>query len=735
MGESCIESSVGVASKHASAEEFSAGALKEQLELILNSEAFTGAWRQRRLLQYLVEQCIQGRANDLKEYSVGVEVFEKGEDFDPRLSPIVRVEVSRLRTRLGKYYEGPGRGDRIRIDLPRGGYAPQISEWREDGACSLAGGRVPAPQDLESAPADAVAAMPAPRQTRSWRFWLACSAASALALLGAGELISVVRNANAPATYAFSRITPEQARCNTPSLSPDGRFVAYSRRAARHSDIYIRRLAGEDARNLTPGSTGDNWQPSYSPDGSQIAFRGERDSGGIFLVSAAGGEPRRLASAGYHPAWSPDGKRVYFSSQTFFTPEDGPYHRGGELFVVDAAGGAPRQLTSAATVFDAVQPSCSPHGQRIAFWMSGPNGNRDLWTIPVNAVPGKTQATALTNDRWVDWNPVWSPDGRYIYFVSDRDGAMNLWRIRVDEATGKAQGAPEPVHTPSAYTAEAALSRDGDRIVYVNRQISSTVFRAQLDLAHGGDQTSAVAFTTSGDRFREPRVSPDGAWIAVRVQNPGEDIALIRPDGSGLRRLTNDEFKDRTPHWAPDGSYIEFLSNRGGTFEHWAIRPDGTGLRRLAGGVSLAWWPDGSLLSFARGGKVQMVEPAGRPLDLRGVPEGFIPTSWSPDAKYVVGRASVSDPNPNSVYSPANRSLWKYDENGTFPLWLKDGDRFLFQRHGEIRLADARSRTTRPALTFTNGATPDSFAISKDERTLFFVVTEINDSVWMAERR
>ncbi|MBI4474862.1 MAG: PD40 domain-containing protein [Acidobacteria bacterium] len=121
----------------------------------------------------------------------------------------------------------------------------------------------------------------------------------------------------------------------------------------------------------------------------------------------------------------------------------------------------------------------------------------------------------LTKDAAVDWNPVWSPDGRYIYFSSDRGGSTNLWRIAIDEKTGNAAGAPEPVTSgASADAAHAAFSKDGKRIVYASVALTLNIMRAPFDRAKG--TAGKPEFVTEGSVGTiTPNVSPDGSKLAV----------------------------------------------------------------------------------------------------------------------------------------------------------------------------------------------------------------------------
>jgi serine/threonine-protein kinase len=98
--------------------------VREQLERILASPTFKQVDRLKRFLSFIVLESIGGRGTELKEYVIGVHVFEKEPSFDPRTDPIVRVQARRLRAKLVRYYQEDGRSDAVIIDLPKGGYAP-----------------------------------------------------------------------------------------------------------------------------------------------------------------------------------------------------------------------------------------------------------------------------------------------------------------------------------------------------------------------------------------------------------------------------------------------------------------------------------------------------------------------------------------------------------------------------------------------------------------------------------
>jgi TolB-like protein len=120
----------------------------DQLQKVLASETFTRSQRMSRFLRFTVEQSLEGRADRLKEYLIGVEVYDKPETLDPRFDPIVRVEAGRLRAKLREYYETDGREDVILISFPKRSYAP-LFHWNDLTSNS---GTAANPRELEARP-------------------------------------------------------------------------------------------------------------------------------------------------------------------------------------------------------------------------------------------------------------------------------------------------------------------------------------------------------------------------------------------------------------------------------------------------------------------------------------------------------------------------------------------------------------------------------------------------------
>ncbi|MEQ1924483.1 MAG: hypothetical protein ABL952_18460, partial [Pyrinomonadaceae bacterium] len=245
-----------------------------------------------------------------------------------------------------------------------------------------------------------------------------------------------------------------------PSLSPDGKDIVYAGVDGGQFDIFVLRVGGKKADKLTPDSPENDTMPAFSPKGDLIAFRSERDKGGIFVVEPSGDNLRKVADFGYHPSFSPDGKQIVVST---FGREQPTVRAAPDmsLKVVDIQSGSSRDLIK----LEATHPTWSPNGHRIAYWFyTGTFGRRDIATIPAE---GGEPVIVAKDFAVSNWNPVWSPDGKYLYFVSSRAGNMNFWRIAIDERTGAVQGQPEPVVTPSSYSRHITFSRDGKRMAYV----------------------------------------------------------------------------------------------------------------------------------------------------------------------------------------------------------------------------------------------------------------------------
>ena len=601
-------------------------------------------------------------------------------------------------------------------------------------------------QDLRSgASATTVAASPAPaRSSLMMRGLVGAILAVGVAALAAYRWLPphVSADRSSVGERTFVQLTTQPGLEEFPSLSPDGKWIVYDSNQSGKASIYLQSVGGHNAIDLTKDSPDDDTQPAFSPDGESIAFRSKRQGGGIFVMGRTGESVRRVTDSGFNPAWSPDGTQLVFA-----TALPDPFSRSpGELWTVTLATGEKRRLSDAV---DGVQPSWSPHGQRIAYWTAvvegGRQGQRDIWTVP--AIGGAP--TPVTSDPALDWNPVWSPDGRFVYFSSDRGGSMNLWRISLDETTGRVLGPPEALTTPSPDSRHLSVSADGRLIAYTSFEETSSIQKIAFDPTAATIVGVAGAVLGGSRYLSHVSVSPDGGWLAFHTRGRQRDILISRSDGTGERQLTNDAAYDRNPTFSPDGQWIAFMSNRSGKNQIWLIKPDGSGLRQATDAANGAgshnpWSPEGTRLIGGetttddnyvfdprRSWKEQTPQALPPNVEGGGV---FIATSWSPDGRQLLGDGGLEGQEQVFAYAFASRQFTRLSDAGQSWTWLNDSRRLLYTLHGKLFVLDSVSKIAHELLSIA----PDDFdsvALSPDNRTIYFTRAVQSGDIWLMTRK
>ncbi len=570
--------------------------------------------------------------------------------------------------------------------------------------------------------------------------WVAVAGGLALvAAAGAGITLSRREPArvtpgpsDAPVSVTVTSLTSEGGVEMFPSLSPDGKWVVYTRDelGTGQTDILLRAVGGQTAINLTKDSTAEDSQAVFSPDGERIAFRSERDGGGLFVMGRTGESVRRLTTEGFNPSWSPDGASIVYASQSIGVAPGGRTAMS-RLWVASTATGERRQLATG----DGVQPAWSPHGQRIAYWgLQNDSAQRDLWTIAA----GGGEPVRVTSDPAIDWSPAWSPDGRYLYFSSDRSGGFSLWRVAIDEASGRVLGEPVAVPIPRPRIGHLSVSADGASIAMASFTTESGIEALTFDPARG-TVGARRRVTNSSETAAAPSVSPDERWVAFFqvLQNGQEDLWVVNRDGTGLRQLTNDAAHDRRPLWSADGTRLLFYSDRSGRYQVWTIAADGSALMQVTDHPGLVglpvWSPDGTrgIASVALENKVLMFDPrrpAGqqRVEELLPFPGGFTATSWSPDGTRVAGYGSGRRERGVVVYTVASRTYEEFTQSGGSPAWLPDGRRLLYTGGSgssgnlgrELLLLDTATRISTPVYS-SPGEILGGAGLSPDAREIY----------------
>ena len=576
---------------------------------------------------------------------------------------------------------------------------------------------------------------PRPRTARPRRV-----AAAAIAVaLGAAVLAAVLlvpRQSSVPeiGQASFSQITRDPGAEMFPALSPDGEQVAF----AKLGVLYIRSLEDGTERRLTTDARAGDTQPTFSPDGTRIAFRSERNGGGLFVLEIANGTIRRLTNFGYNPAWSPDGDEIIFATEGITDPST--RRSLSNLFVVDVTTGDQRRVSE----IDAVQPSWSPDGSRIAFWSVMRDGSltsqRDIWTMAADG----SDALRVTDDRAVDWNPVWSPDGAHLIFSSDRGGGRNLWSIPIEPVTGRPLADPRPLTSGGTGSHEHVTVAAGKSYaLYVERLTTSNIHRLPID-PETGMVTGAPSPVTTGSRMAmEPSVSPDGAWVAFYTLDEPMALHVAAADGSTVRSLTDDGGNDRSPQWSPDGRRIAFHSDRSGRYQIWEaeISPSPASgdapLRQIttSGVITIYsfWSPDSRRVGFVEIGRGVSAVPVD---DARAGAEMLIPGDlmvrpvWSPQGDRIAG---VLPPAAGGsgivVYSLASRAIQTISDFGDAPQWLPDGRRIVFAWGSRLYLADTASGEVRELYTLEDDVLGLG-SVSNDGRWIYFSRTVTQADLW-----
>ena len=288
--------------------------------------------------------------------------------------------------------------------------------------------------------------------------------------------------------------------------------IAFVSDRDRNDEIYVMDDDGKNQRNLT-NHPSDDYAPSWSPDGTRIAFMSDRDGHvpkgdvlptfEIYLMDADGGNQQNLTNdpnSDLSPSWSPDGKRIAFVSY-----RDGKVHAihgwpTSEIYVMDADGGNPQNLTNNSD--DDFHPAWSPDGKRIAFTSYKDGhfiGEFEITSeIYLMDADGGNQQK-LTENRKNDFSPSWSPDGKRIVFESDRKGDFINFEIYVMDADG---GNQQRLTENRVDDWSPSWSSDGKRI----------------------------AFSSDGD-------------------NKQADIYVMDADGGNQQKITNHPRDDGSPAW------------------------------------------------------------------------------------------------------------------------------------------------------------------------------------------
>lgn len=491
-----------------------------------------------------------------------------------------------------------------------------------------------------------------------------------IAYTGANDDVFVVASDGG----APRQLTSTPARDVVREWLPDGSGVVFYRSGAGAVRTFVARLDGSPPTPLVPAAEGDQWV-TVSPDGKLAAFDLHHGSAStIWVQSLVGGPARQLTTEGLENAlptnnmWSPDSKRVLFTSQRTGT---------WDIWVANVETGQLTQITS--DLRNDIQHRWSPDGRWIAF-SSDRGGQTDVWIAPSTGGP----AIHVTNDPDIESWIRWSRDGQTLFFQTQH-AAAGLDLLSLETGTRR-----NLLSWPSYSIYGVDLSPDGRTAVFTsNRSGNPDIWAVP---AAGGEP---VPLVTGPGNDGLPRYSPDGKWIVFQSNRSGsEDIWLQSASGGEPVQLTKRSSWESDPVWSPDGSMIVFLSNFENSAESqldvWVVDAKGGTPRRLSklAGAARAtvWAPDGKHVYFAA------AEASGSERLYRVAPNGTNPVvvDQSPAGRY--NGLDISPDGKEVAYSFSSGGEWAYiqviptaggkprlvspDSTGTRqfePRWLPDG--------------------------------------------------------------
>ncbi|QDU19091.1 S41 family peptidase [Urbifossiella limnaea] len=436
----------------------------------------------------------------------------------------------------------------------------------------------------------------------------------------------------------------------TPDISPDGKTVAFS----YLGDIWTVPSVGGVARPVTMHEAHD-LNPVFSPDGKYLAFSSNRHgSYDVFVSPAVGGRPRRLTFDSGHDTvtgWTPDGKGVVFTST-----RGTAYPFQAECYVVPFDGGAERKLT----LFEGKEAHLSPAGDRVAF-VRGPglwyrrgyrgSSNDELWVAGADG-SGPRRFTTFDGQ---DGSPMWSPDGKTLYYVSEEGSTRGCANV-VSRPADATSGTPQRLTTHADDTVRRArVSGNGEWIVYElgadlcvvpTRGGAPRKLAIEVNADDKANTERAVTYTRDATEFA---LSPDEEHAVVVVH--GELFLTRIPDGNKVTRLTDHPAYDHGATFSPDGKSILFASDRSGAEDLFLLEPDDaehpelhkahtfkvTQLTKTPEAESGArFTPKGDRVGFIRGGKLWTMKPDGTDQKVMIDTPQVFDFEFSPDGKHVV---------------------------------------------------------------------------------------------------
>jgi tricorn protease len=490
---------------------------------------------------------------------------------------------------------------------------------------------------------------------------------------------------------AATRALPSYAE---PALSPNGAEIAF----VSGGDIWTVPAAGGEARLLVSNPATES-RPLYAPDGKRLAFVSTRSGNGdIYVLNMESGTVERLTwddGLDELSAWSRDGKYLYFSS----TSRDIAGMR--DVFRVKASGGTPVSV-SANRYVNEYFAAPAPDGKSVAFaargfgshqWWRKGHSHLDESELWLEHTSSKASYQQLTERGAKQLWPLWSADGKTLYFVSDRNGPQNLWMQPVGGA------AKQLTSFTNGRVLWPSMAHNGESIVFERDfaiwkyDVAKGEAKPVSITRRGVPATPVVerARLTSG--FTHLALSPDGKKVAFVAH--GDVFVAGAKDGGDATRVTNTAANEAQVVWTPNSNTVLYTSEREGVahiYQYHFITGKETQLTSgRADDAAPLLSPNGKQLAFLRDGReLRVLDLATRRETV--VAQGFLgrppfapsgSVSWSPDGQWLAYAAFGPKSLRNIMVVPAaggtSRPIsFLANTFGGNVVWSRDGKSILF---------------------------------------------------------
>jgi len=583
-----------------------------------------------------------------------------------------------------------------------------------------------------------------------------------------------------PPQYQVTQITRDSGYTAEPALSPDGKLVSYvSDRAGEDNlDIWVQQVAGSQSIRLTTHKADDN-HPSFSPDGSRIVFRSERDGGGIYVVSALGGHARRVADGGFLPRFSPDGKWISYSDSNFIVPD---VQQSKKIQIVSASTGSPRPLEIDLPY--AMGPVWSPDSKYLLFLggtEAGSGSGLGWWVAPLEG--GKAinlGVRELLENAHLDvrtllfayrhvaiWPQDWLAEGnRVIFSAGLSGGAANLWQVHISPDEWRFVGQPE--HLTSGTGEEDPSMALGGRIAFSSPAVDRDIWSLPIDADRAKVLGRPERLISGLSTESYPTVSDDGrnlVYISDRSGNP--DVWLRSLETGEDTPVTMTPESERRAAISSDGSKVAFTRREAGVNHlYFTDIAKGSTEKRLVDAPAgfLDWMPGGNeILYFSRlelpprrwmlnaetGEKEELL--LRYPGEESGYEFGVV--RFSPDRRWLSFKAGAGPEQPTFVSpvrngQPADKSGWieVSSVRNSRNWWSPDGNVLYFLSHADTFMC-IMAQHLDPATKKPIGEPVDilhlhgrrrishgvGFGYGMTADRLYFPIVEQKANIWLAE--